>query len=279
VTEFRFQLLGPVRAWRDGAAIDVGSPQQQAVLVSLLLARGEQISMASMIDALWADRPPRSAMGVVRTYVSRLRHAFGAEDPAHGLGIEFAGDGYALPRAGLVVDLDTFERRVWGAVAAAPEDPDRARTLSRSALEMWRGTPLAGVAGPYAEAVRFRTVELRVDAAEIEFAAQVETGGHLAAIAGIRVLINDFPLRESLHELLMLALSRAGRPGTALEAYESARRVLRDELGIEPGPGLRRMQQQVLTADTRLIPDAAARPQPRSARPRIPNARLPLPGC
>jgi DNA-binding SARP family transcriptional activator len=270
VTEFRIQLLGPVRAWRDGAAIDVGSPQQQAVLAMLLLARGEQISTASVIDALWGESPPRSAMGVVRTYISRLRHSFGAGEPDRGLDIEFAGDGYALPRTDLVVDLDVFEQRVKSAVAAAAQDAERARSLCRSALELWRGTPLAGVTGPYADAVRFRTIELRVDAAEIELAAQVEGGGHLGAIAGIRALINHHPLRESLHELLMLALYRAGRPAAALEAYEEARRILRDELGIDPGPGLRRMQQQVLTADEQLTLEEAPQPQRQPAASRLP---------
>ena len=257
MTDFRFRLLGPVRAWRGTTELDVGPPQQQAVLAVLLLSRGTHVSMASMLDALWGERPPKSGAGAVRTYVSRLRQILNAGDPAADIAIEPIGDGYALRGERLSVDVDVFEERV-GAALAARRDGTEAAQLCRQALAEWRGVPLVGVPGPYFEPVRTRMIEMRADAAEIEAAAQVEAGDHRAAIADLRTLITSYPLRESLYELLMLALYRAGRQADALDVYESARRILRDELGIEPGPSLRRMQQRVLCADDALVPVVTA---------------------
>jgi DNA-binding SARP family transcriptional activator len=257
MTDFRFRLLGPVRAWRGATELEVGPPQQQAVLAVLLLCRGAHVSMASMLDALWGERPPKSGAGAVRTYVSRLRQLLNAGDPDAGIVIEPIGDGYALRGECVSVDVDVFERRVGAAVAARRAGAEAAE-LCRQALTEWRGVPLVGVPGPYFEPVRARMIELRADAAEIEAAAQVEAGDHLAAIAGLRRLITSYPLRESLRELLMLALYRAGRQAEALDVYECARRILRDELGIEPGPALKRMQQRVLSADDALAPATAA---------------------
>jgi DNA-binding SARP family transcriptional activator len=253
MTKFRFQLLGPVRAWRDEAELEVGPPQQQAVLAVLLLSRGGHVGMATMLDALWGERPPKSGAGAVRTYVSRLRQILGAGDPASDIAIEPIGDGYALRGEHIWVDVEVFEERI-GAASAAGRQSAQAAELCRAALRQWSGVPLVGVPGPYFEPVRTRMTEMRADAAEIEAAALVGSGDHLAAIANLRALITSYPLRESLHELLMVALYRAGRQADALEVYESARRVLRDELGIEPGPSLRRMQQRVLSADDDLVP-------------------------
>ncbi len=266
MAEFRFQLLGPVRAWRGETELELGAPQQQAVLAVLLLSRGGHVAMATMLDALWGECPPKSGAGAVRTYVSRLRQILSGGDPDAGLGIEPIGDGYALCGGRVQVDLELFEERV-GAALAARREFAAAAELCRAALRQWRGVPLVGVPGPYFEPVRTRMVEMRADAAEIEAAAQVESGDHLAAIANLRTLATSNPLRENLHELLMLALYRAGRQADALEVYERARRILRDELGIEPGPSLKRMQARVLSADDALVPAIAAmsRPVPKGA--------------
>jgi DNA-binding SARP family transcriptional activator len=253
MTEFTFRLLGPVRAWRGGTELEIGPPQQQAVLAVLLLARGAHVSMASMLDALWGECPPKSGAGAVRTYVSRLRQLLNAGGPDAGIVIEPIGDGYALRGERLSVDADVFEERVGAAVAARRAGAE-AGELCRQALTEWRGEPLVGVPGPYFEWIRARMIELRADAAEIEAAVHVEAGDQLAAIASLRTLITSYPLRESLHELLMLALYRAGRQADALDVYECARRVLRDELGIEPGPSLKRMHLRVLSADDELAP-------------------------
>ena len=276
MTEFRFQLLGPVRAWRDEAELEMGPPQQQAVLVVLLLSRGGHVAMGTMLDALWGQYPPKSGAGAVRTYVSRLRQILSTGDPASDIAIEPIGDGYALRGEHVSVDVELFEERI-GAASAARQESAEAAELCRAALRQWRGVPLAGVPGPYFEPVRTRMIEMRADAAEIEAAAQVESGDHLVAIANLRTLIASFPLRESLHELLMLALYRAGRQADALEIYEGARRILCDELGIEPGPSLRRMQQRVLSADDDLVPVVSTvdvRSQPIAAPLRRSSLRI-----
>jgi len=257
MSEFRFQLLGPVRAWRDETELEIGPPQQQAVLAVLLLSRGGHVAMATMLDALWGERPPKSGAGAVRTYVSRLRQILGAADPAADIAIEPIGDGYALRGESMCVDAELFEQRVRAALAVR-RDSTEAAELCRAALRQWRGVPLVGVSGPYFEPVRTRMIEMRADAAEIGAAAQVDSGDHLASIANLRALITSYPLRENLHELLMLALYRSGRQADALDVYEHARRILRDELGIEPGPSLKRMQQRVLSADDDLVPAAVA---------------------
>ncbi|HEX4786979.1 MAG TPA: BTAD domain-containing putative transcriptional regulator [Actinospica sp.] len=284
--EYRFQLLGPVRAWRDETELAVGSPQQQAILAMLLLSRGGHVSLEAMIDALWGECPPKASTGAVRTYVSRIRQALAkgaAGQAGAGVEIDSTGDGYALRGERIVVDVDLFEARVAEANAAARQDGERAAGLCRQALAQWRGTPLAGVPGPYAEPVRARMVETRADAVEIESAALIASGDHLAAISTLRGLVADLPLRENLHELLMLALYRAGRRADALDVYGNVRRILREELGVEPGPSLRRMYQRLLGSEdgpvgqpaqsTQSAPPAQSTPVRRAPK----TSRLPAP--
>jgi DNA-binding SARP family transcriptional activator len=276
MAEFSVQLLGPMRVWRDGVELQVGSPQQQAVLAALLLSRGGHVSLEALIDALWGERPPKASTGAVRTYVSRIRHALCAGAPECGLVIDSTGDGYALQAERITVDVDLFEARIAEANLVAEQDNERAAQLCRHALSLWRGTPLAGVSGPSAEPVRARMVELRADAVEIESAALIAAGDHLAAIAGLRALVVDLPLRESLHELLMLALYRAGRRADALEVYAGVRRLLREELGVEPGVSLRRMHRRVLGSDD---PEDARIPAPAPLEPRTPPTASRLPAA
>ena len=248
MAEFRFQLLGPVRAWRDGVEVAVGPPQQQAVLAVLLLARGAHLSLEAMIDALRGPSPPKTSTGTLRTYISRLRQVLGDGTQAEGLVIDGSGEGYALRAERMTVDLDVFEARIAEANQLADKETERAAALCHQALELWRSTPLAGVQGFFAESVRARTVELRADAVQIESAALIASGDHLAAIARLRRLVVELPLREGLHELLMLALHREGRRADALEVYASVQRTLAEELGANPA-SLRRMHQRVLRSD------------------------------
>jgi DNA-binding SARP family transcriptional activator len=248
-TEFRFQLLGPVRAWRDGIGLRVGSPQQQAVLAMLLLSRGGHVCLETMIEGLWGERPPKACTGAIRTYVSRIRHALSDGSADGSVLIDATGEGYALHADHMKIDIDLFEAQIAEAGVAGEHEGERAADLCRQALSLWQGAPLAGVPGPYAEPVRARMAELRADAVQIQSAALIAAGDHLSAIAGLRRLVVDLPLREGLHELLMLALYRAGRRADAFEVYADARRILREELGVEPGVSLRRMHQCVLRSD------------------------------
>jgi DNA-binding SARP family transcriptional activator len=256
----RFEVLGPVRGWAGEAEVELGSPQQRAVLAMLLLARGAQVPLGVLIDGLWAGDVPRSAAGTVRTYVSRLRRLLGSGVTGQaGCVIVSAGDGYALCLGSAELDLDVFEGRLREARAAGRAgERARAAGLLGRGLGLWRGTALAGVPGPYAASRRVRLTELRLGAEQEKLAMDIAVGEHAGAIAGLRALLAEHPFREGISELLMLALYRAGRQADALAVYDTVRRGLREELGVDPGPALREMHQRILRADGALMHDPAA---------------------
>ena len=255
MSELRFAVLGPVRAWRRDTELDLGSPQQRAVLAVLLLAEGRQVSLGALVDALWGQEPPKAAVGTVRTYVSRLRHCLATSGPGgvHEM-IESAGDGYALPLRSAVLDLNVFLSRTREAQAARNAgEAGQATVLLRDSLGLWQGVPLAGLPGEYAESQRVRLAELQLAAIEERLALDVELGGHVAAATELQILLADHPMRERLTELLMLALYRSGRQADALAVFDTTRRLLSEELGIDPGPALRQMHQRILQTDESLI--------------------------
>jgi len=251
----KFEVLGPVRGWLGEKELDLGSPQQRAVLATLLLARGRQVPLGVIIDGLWEADMPRSAVGTVRTYVSRLRRLLVAGEAAQaGCVIMSAGDGYALHLGSAVLDLDQFEGWLGDARAAWQRHEEaRAAALLRSALGLWQGAALAGIPGPYAESRRVQLSELQLAAAQQRLAMDIAGGEHVAAIAELRALLADHPFREDLGESLMLALYKAGRQADALAVYDTVRRALRDELGVDPGPALQGMYQRILRADDDLV--------------------------
>ena len=249
--EVRFEVLGPVRGWHGAEELELGSPQQRAVLAMLLLARGRQVSLDGLIDGLWEGDVPRSAAGTVRTYVSRLRRRVNS--------IESIGDGYALRLGSAVLDLDEFEQ--WLSEARGVRgrhDAARSAGLLRDALGLWRGTALAGIPGPYAGSRRVPLTELRLAATEEKLAADIELGDHAGAIAELRSLLAEHPFRERLTELLMLALYKSGRQADALYLFDDVRHRLVEELGVDPGPSLQTMHRRVLQADRRLMDLTAA---------------------
>jgi DNA-binding SARP family transcriptional activator len=266
----KFEVLGPVRGWVGHAELELGSPQQRAVLAMLLLARGRQVPLDALIDGLWERDVPRSAAGTVRTYVSRLRRLLETGVARQvGCVIGSAGDGYALQLGSAVLDLEQFEGWVRDArLARQCHDSARAAALLRGALGLWRGAALAGVPGPYAEAHRIGLTELHLAAQQEKLAMDIAAGERVAAIAELRALLAEHPFREGLSELLMLALYKAGRQADALTVYDAVRRALRDELGVDPGPALQEMHQRILRADDSLMDIAAERVAPR-ARARV----------
>jgi DNA-binding SARP family transcriptional activator len=256
--EVKFEVLGPVRGWRGSSELDLGSPQQRAVLAMLLLARGRQVSLDGLIGGLWGERPPRAAAGTVRTYISRLRQCIEVQAGGQvGQLIESIGDGYVLRLGPAALDLDTFERWLSEARGARLDyDTARSARLLHDALGLWRGVALAGVPGPYADARRVPLTELCIAATEEKLAADIWLGDLAGAIAELRGLLAEHPFREGLSELLMLALYKSGRQAEALDVFGSVRQTLGDELGIDPGPSLQRMHQRVLRADHRLLDGA-----------------------
>ena len=258
----RFEVLGPVRGWRGETELELGSPQQRAVLAMLLLPQRRQVSLGDLIDGLWGEHVPRLAAGTVRTYVSRLRHRLddGAEGAAGGL-IESVGDGYVLRPGSAVLDLGLFEQWVGDARAARHgHEMARAARLLRDALGLWRGAALAGIPGPYADSSRVRLAELYMAAVQEKAATDIALGEHATAIAELRGLLAEHPFREGLSELLMLALYKSGRQAEALGVYDTVRQRLGAKLGINPGPSLQAMRQRVLRADRDLIDPADVYP-------------------
>ncbi len=278
-SNLEFAILGPLSAWRGGDNLDLGAPQQRAVLAALLLAGGRQVSLESLVDAVWED-PPQAAARIVRTYVSQLRRALMTRGSREI--ITSSGNGYVLPRERVSVDAERFTELTEAARAARGDGADLARAgeLLRQAVGLWRGEPLAGVPGPYAQAQRARLAELHLTAVEDRLAIDVELGGHAAAVAELQELAASHPLRERLRELLMLALYRAGRQADALAVFQDTRRMLGDMLGIDPGPALQAMHQRILEMDETLLPVprpgavAAAVPL-RVAGPLVRPAQLP----
>jgi DNA-binding SARP family transcriptional activator len=245
------RLLGPVQLYRGGVEADLGAAGPRT-LFSVLTARvGTVVSMEELIAALWGDRPPKSADGAVYTYVSMLRKTLAPEEPrpAKTGVLTSSRAGYCLRLPVECVDLRRFEEAAAQARAARGEQ-DGPATLEHAdaALAEWAGPALGGATGPFVEAERSRLELARLDVRELRCTALLETGSSIAAAAELALLAERNPLRERLHELLMLALYRTGRQAEALQVYQAVRERLVDELGIEPGPALRQMHRLVLDA-------------------------------
>jgi len=256
----RFELLGSVRGWRDGKELQLGSPQQRALLAMLLLAGGRQVPLETILDGLWGEDTPKTAVGTVRTYVSRLRghlETRPGEEPY--VLITSIGSGYAVQPDSFVLDVDEFQNRLAEARAArANQETAKAAQLMRDALALWRGIPLAGMPGPYADSRRLHLSDVCMAALEESLALDVATGEHATAIPELRTLLRKQPFHEGLAQTLMLALYKSGRQAEALVVFDDMRRRLRDHLGLDPEPATREMHQRILRADSELYGPAEA---------------------
>ncbi|WP_416982679.1 AfsR/SARP family transcriptional regulator [Streptomyces sp. T028] len=249
-----FDVLGPVRARRGEEQLNTGSPQQRALLAALLLREGRTATAGELIDALWGEEPPSQALAAVRTYASRLRKVL---DP--GVLVSESG-GYAVRGLGEGA-LDLAVAQEWAAEAEKARtsgDLARAREGLNRVLGLWDGEALAGVPGPYAEAQRVRLEEWRLGLLESRLDLDLELGCHTEAVSELTALTAAHPLRERLRELLMLALYRGGRQAEALAVYADTRRLLAEELGVDPRAGLRELQRRILQADPELAEPSAS---------------------
>ncbi|MER6944550.1 BTAD domain-containing putative transcriptional regulator [Nonomuraea sp. NPDC000554] len=266
----RFAVLGPVRAWRDGQELDLGTPLQRSILGMLLLREGRAVTPTEMIDAVWGEDAPPRALGALRTYVSRLRTVLEPDRPARSRPelLTSVGRGYALRLPDGALDLTRFERGIQDAEAArkAGRPAEAARHL-RAALALFEGEPLAGAVGPYAEHQRDRLAERRLSVLETLMDVDLELGAHAAVVSELIALTADHPLRERLRAQLMLAYYRCGRQGDALAVFTETREALIEELGIEPGPELAALHQRILAADPTLAAAEVVEDQPDEDEP------------
>ncbi|MFE6946581.1 AfsR/SARP family transcriptional regulator [Streptomyces chartreusis] len=251
----RFAVLGPPQAWLGNESVNLGPPQQRAVLVALLLREGRSASVDELIDGVWGTSPPPGATGVIRTYVSRLRKILEPER-THGAAARIVvsvADGYALRIPATSLDLRVFEDFVAEAKGLrSAGEPAKAADLVHQALALWKGAPLSGVPGLLAETERSRLTQRRLQAVEIRLDLDLRLGRHEDVVAELSALRKEHPLRERLCGLLMLALYRSDQQAEALSVYRDTRRNLVQELGIEPGPALRELHARLLAADPTL---------------------------
>jgi len=240
----------------------VGQPRQQAVLGILAMRANRVISRGELVDAVWGQDPPASAEGGIYTYVAGLRRVMEPNRSLRGPGrvLVSSGAGYVLHLVPGQPDAVAFEQDLARARQLRKAgDLTGAAVALHSALSLWRGIAFAGVPGPFAETERVRLGELRSAAAEERADVLLSLGRHEEVVPDLTAMVADHPLRERMRGLLMIALYRCGRHAEALRAFAEGRRVLADELGIDPGSDLSRIHQQVLTADPALdAPDGAA---------------------
>ncbi|MFI9721804.1 BTAD domain-containing putative transcriptional regulator [Streptomyces sp. NPDC052396] len=255
----RFSLLGPVRAWAGNTELDLGSPQQRALLGVLLLRRDEPVSCEQATRALWGETAPRRADGTVRTYICRLRRVLGEAAGPDRLEIRSCAGGYLLTADGATVDTDLFrEQLALARRARARGELEAALGHFQDGLALWRGTPFAEAHTAYFLSEREQWLRSRAVAVEELAAVQVLLGHHAEALAALEPALAAEPLCERLWELRMQALAGLGRRADALAVYQEVRQLLCAELGLEPGPGLRELHRALLAQDPEPAPVASA---------------------
>ena len=240
-----FRILGPLEVVDDGRRLPIGQGRESALLALLLLRANEVIATDVLIEELWRGEPPATGAKSLQVYISRLRKRLGADVIATRV------PGYSVRVGRDQLDLLRFERLV--EEARGVEAPAAAAATLRDALSLWRGPPLAEFASEaWAQPEIGRLEELRLAALEDRIDADLALGRHADVVGELEVLVSGNPYRERLCGQLMLALYRSGRQAEALAAYRDTRRVLDEELGLEPGQELRELERRILAQDERL---------------------------
>ncbi|MEV0135906.1 AfsR/SARP family transcriptional regulator [Dactylosporangium sp. NPDC050688] len=249
----RYEILGPLCIIDRGRRTSVGSRKVQTLL-STLLARADQlVTREQLITEIWGEHPPRRAMAGLHVYVSQLRKALADNDPGGPAGgpVVTRASGYVLDVGDGEIDAQQFTRLAEeGRQQLREHRPEAARGTLRAALDLWRGPILDNLSpGPILDGYLTSLVETRLECQELLIEAMLQLGRHRELIAPLQGLTAGHPLREAFYRQLMLALYRSERAGDALQVFQVARRVLRDELGLEPCWALQDLQRAILAAD------------------------------
>lgn len=251
-----FRVLGPFAIECGGRTVRISSPRQRALAAFLLVHANRTVPADRILDELWDGGGPESGRDAVAFHVGRLRRALGACGDQAG-GIRTRDGGYVLEVDPEAIDAARFERLAAEGRARLADDPAGAIARLSEALGLWRGEPYEGLAdAPFVVSEARRLGELRLRATEDRFEAELAVGRHAEIVADLQSLVDREPLRERLRGLLMTALYRSGRQADALRVYGDARRVLAEELGIDPSPELQELQAAVLRQDPALLAGA-----------------------
>ncbi|MFI9808897.1 BTAD domain-containing putative transcriptional regulator [Streptomyces sp. NPDC052301] len=250
-------LLGSLNLHLDRTPVTASAPKQRQVLALLALNVGKVVTVSTLIEELWGDRPPRSHATTLQTYVLQLRKALAAADadrPGARQILSTRHSGYLLEGDACDTDVETFERRVRaGCTASERADHRRASEELRQALQLWRGPALVDVRkGSILEIEAVSLEESRLGALERRIESDLALGRHADLLGELTRVVARNPMNENLCAYLMIALYRAGRVGRSLEAFHRLRAVLNHELGVEPCPRLQSLQTAILSGDPAL---------------------------
>ncbi|MFJ6777730.1 AfsR/SARP family transcriptional regulator [Streptomyces yangpuensis] len=279
-------LLGPVEVWSGGHRIALKGAKPTAILAALVVHLGEVLSAERLVDLVWEEEPPATARALVASHVSGLRRALAGTEAAEAIRTRTPGYVAEFPPA--AVDVRRFEKAfAAGRKAAVEGRAEEAVEILHAASRLWRGRDaLEGVGQSFARVEALRLTELRLEAQEFRFTAELDLDRRTDLVSELVAHVAAHPLRERPRGQLMTALFRTGRMPDALRCYEEGRRLLRTELGADPGPELRALHQALLRADTTVLGAPAGRrtapaakgpgPAPAAAAPR-PDEDAPAP--
>ena len=241
-----FRVLGPVTAWQGEREIPLKGSKQRTMFAALLFRSGQVVSDLRLGELLWGDRPPATASAQIHTYASRLRRQL-----APAVTITRHHPGYLLQVIYGQVDIDLFESQVkFGHGALRLGRHEESVTWFRSALRLWHGAALSNVTEHLIEAERPRLEEARLMTLSARIDAELALGLHERLISEVVDLVYQYPLQEGFRAQLMIALDHGGCREEALSVYREGRRLLAEELGVDPSPTLRSVYQALLSLDS-----------------------------
>lgn len=263
--DLEIRLLGPVEMQTSLREIPLGPPKQRCVFASLVLTPNRPVPLKTLLDRLWGIDPPEAAINNLYTYVARLRRLL-RSGSSNRVEVIRNSTSYTLKIDPACVDIHRARALVRQAEAAVEAGQDgMASELYQQALQFWRGEPLCGLSGDWAELARAGLKRERLSALTGYFAAELRLGRHAQVIGELSTAVSEHPLDEALASQLMLCLYRSHRHAEALNVFHWIKAELANQLGIDPGPGLRQLHEELLRNDSSLQLPGKALDCPASA--------------